>query len=138
MYPPPPYPFALPQLVLAEPTDSADAPSNTAAHARHAMMVALGFAISVSMLYSFNIKVVVPLPTLPPSLLADRALRCHPPPQPTHPPHHPSSSFHIKEPHHARGHAYARTTAAGISYTLLFVIKSCAVPRQVESEAHLA
>ena len=32
-------------------------------------------------------------------------------------------SFNIKEPHHARGHAYARTTAAGISYTLLFVVK---------------
>ena len=48
--------------MLAEPTDSSDAPSNTAAHARHAMMVALGFAISVSMLYSFNIKVVMPPP----------------------------------------------------------------------------
>ena len=36
-------------------------------------------------------------------------------------------SFNIKEPHTARGHAYGRSSAAGISYTLLFMLKACAV-----------
>ena len=36
-------------------------------------------------------------------------------------------SFNIKEPHHARGHAYAHSSSTGIAFTLLYMIKACAV-----------
>ena len=34
-------------------------------------------------------------------------------------------SFNIKEPHHARGHAYAHSSSTGIAFTLLYMLKAC-------------
>ena len=39
-------------------------------------------------------------------------------------------SFNIKEPHHARGHAYAHSSSTGIAFTLLYMLKACATSPQ--------
>lgn len=75
------------QLVLAEPNDDNGEVSAFLAQVVHVFTLISGFAISVSMLYSFN----------------------------------------IKEPHHARGHAYAHSSTNGIAFTLLYMLKACAV-----------
>ena len=75
------------QLVLAEPNATDRDVSALEAQVVHVLTLISGFAISVSMLYSFN----------------------------------------IKEPHHARGHAYAHSSTNGIAFTLLYMLKACAV-----------